>query len=159
LVLWRIFLILILVSANATVLSWSQTSAADDSTAKVQTLPGPVFGDSSRVFGPGSNLNAFNDPVRTNTERPLSMYLARNTRLLFGYELYRASRLECAWEGVGMGMTMGMCAGALGMTAGMWDEDSAWYIAGAMAALGAIWGSVKADDPSWTIRVRWDPDR
>ena len=57
-----------------------------------------------------------------------------------------------------MGMTMGMIAGAMGMTAGLWDEKSSWYIAGAMAALGAIWGHTKADDPGWTVRVRWEPE-
>jgi hypothetical protein len=137
----------------------SQTVSATDSSSAVHTLPGSALGDSSRAFVPGAGVDALDAPFRSNTERPLSMYLARNTRMMFGYEIYHASQMECAWEGVGMGMTLGMCAGALGMTAGLWEEGTSWYIAGAMAALGAIWGSTKADDPGWTVRVRWEPDK
>jgi hypothetical protein len=143
-------------------LSVSQTVSTTDQSSKVHTLPGSALGDSSRVFVPGSDVDALDAseaPFRSNTERPLSMYLARNTQMLFGYEIYRASQMECAWDGVGMGMTLGMCAGALGMTAGLWEEGTSWYIAGAMAALGAIWGSTKADDPEWTVRVRWEPEK
>ena len=156
---WIVVLFLMCTAALAPALSWSQTSSSTEEPAAVQTLPGSALGDSSRVFLPESGTDAFDTPFRSNTERPLSMYLARNTRLLLGYEVYRASKMECAWEGVGMGMTLGMCAGALGMTAGMWDERSSWYIAGAMAALGAIWGSTKSNDPTWSVRVRWEPER
>jgi hypothetical protein len=137
----------------------AQTPSLADSSSTVHTLPGSALGDGTRVFLPPSGSDVLDTPFRSNTERPLSMYLARNTRLLYGYEFYQASEFQCAWEGAGMGMTLGMCAGALGMTAGLWDEKSSWYIAGAMAALGAIWGRSKADDPGFTVRVRWVPDR
>ena len=79
--------------------------------------------------------------------------------LLFGYEVYKASPYECALQGMGAGMTVGMAAGAFGMMTGAWDERQAWYITGAAAAAGAILGTVKSDDPEWNIRIRWDPDR
>ncbi|UCG53357.1 MAG: hypothetical protein JSW58_07335 [Candidatus Latescibacterota bacterium] len=79
---------------------------------------------------------------------------------MFGYETYRLSRLECAIQGADIGMTLGLAVGALGMTTGAWDERTSWYLAGAMAALGAFFGgSAKADDPRWNLRVRWHPDR
>jgi hypothetical protein len=79
--------------------------------------------------------------------------------LLGGYRVYRASTYEMALQGAGAGMTMGMATGAFGMMTGAWDEREAWYIAGAAAAMGAIFGTVKSDDPEWNIRIRWDPDR
>ncbi|UCH82671.1 MAG: hypothetical protein JSW50_09305 [Candidatus Latescibacterota bacterium] len=147
--------VVLFVFAVLPAMSWGQATRADE----VHLLPGPAFGDSSRVLSHGSGTDAAGSAFRTNTERPLSMYLARNSRLLFGYEIYRASKLECAWQGVGVGMTMGMCAGALGMTAGVWDERTSWYIAGAMAAVGAIFGVSKAGEPQWNVRIRWDPNR
>lgn len=82
-----------------------------------------------------------------------------NRHTMFGYEVYKASRYECALQGAGAGMTLGMASGAFGMMTGAWDERRAWYIAGAAAAVGAIFGTVKSDDPEWNIRIRWDPDR
>lgn len=79
--------------------------------------------------------------------------------LLGGYRVYRASPYEMALRGAGAGMTMGAMAGAMGMMTDAWDEDEAWYVAGAAAALGAIFGISKSDDPEWNIRIRWDPDR
>ena len=78
-------LFLIYVVALAPGTSWSQNSASAEEPATVHTLPGSALGDSSRAFVPGSGADAFDSPFRTNTERPLSMYLAKNTRL-FGYE-------------------------------------------------------------------------
>ncbi|MEJ2721219.1 MAG: hypothetical protein P8181_08760, partial [bacterium] len=118
-----------------------------------------ALGDSSRTFFPQMDRESDDGSFRANTERPLSMYLARNTRLLFGYETYRASTLECTLDGVGVGMTLGMCAGALGMMGDAWDEQTSWYLVGAAAALGAILGTTKANDPDWTVRIRWVPDR
>jgi hypothetical protein len=152
--------VLVLAAALTPAMAWSQEPSSVDKPTPVKALPGSALGDSSGVFVSGSGGDVLDVPFRTNTERPLSMYLARNTRLMFGYETYKLSRLECTFEGVGMGMTMGMAVGALGMTAGVWDEGTSWYLAGAMAALGAlIGGTVKADDPGWSLRVRWDPDQ
>lgn len=81
-----------------------------------------------------------------------------NLGLLYGYRVYRASPLECTLKGMGAGMTAGMAAGAFGMMTGAWDERRAWYVAGAAAAVGAIFGRVKSDDPEWNIKIRWDPE-
>jgi hypothetical protein len=78
----------------------------------------------------------------------------KNTMLLYRYEVYHASPYECALRGAGAGATLGMAAGAFGMMAGAWDEENAWYIAGAMAAVGAIFGTAKSDDPSWNLQIR-----
>ena len=95
-----------------------------------------------------------------STSLIFSMDHARNIDRLSGFERYRASRLECTYRGIGMGATFGMAAGAFGMMTGAWDERSAWYIAGATAALGALYGgAIKADDPEWNLRIRWEPDR
>ena len=81
-----------------------------------------------------------------------------NMHLFYGYRVYRASPYECALQGMGAGMTVGMAAGALGRMTGAWDERRAWYVAGAAAAAGALLGTFKSDDPEWNIRIEWDPD-
>jgi hypothetical protein len=82
-----------------------------------------------------------------------------NLYTLYGYEIYKASHYECVLRGAGAGMSMGMAAGAFGMMTGAWNERQAWYIAGAAAAAGALFGRAKSDDPEWNIRIRWKPDR
>lgn len=158
-ILWKATLIMVFVAVASSAAVWSQESSSADTRTPVTELPGSALGDSSRTFAPELDRGSTDGSFRANTERPLSMYLAKNTRLLFGYETYRVSTLECALDGVGMGMTLGMCAGALGMMGGVWDEQTSWYIVGAAAALGAILGTTKVDDPNWSVRIRWDPDR
>jgi hypothetical protein len=76
----------------------------------------------------------------------------------YGIERYELTPLEAAMEGAGEGMTLGLVAGALGMTAGLFDESTAWYVAGGMGALGALLGTrYAASDPAHRIRYRWLP--
>jgi hypothetical protein len=99
-----------------------------------------------------------------NRRRPatsISFYSRPNLNLytLYGYEVYKASPYECVLRGAGAGMSLGMAAGAFGMMTGAWNERQAWYIAGAAAAAGALFGRAKSDDPEWNIRIRLKPDR
>jgi hypothetical protein len=71
---------------------------------------------------------------------------------------YELSRLQCAFRGADMGANYGLFLGALGSTAGLWDEKSSFFIMGAMSLLGAIFGgTIGADDPGWSVRVEWEP--
>lgn len=75
-----------------------------------------------------------------------------------GLEPYELTRFDTALEGAGRGMTLGLLAGAIGTTTGMFGEDTAWYVAGGMAALGALFGGTYgAPDPAHRIRYRWMP--
>lgn len=115
--------------------------------------------DSSQACSFGMLLLRMNS--RRHPATSLSFYSRPdiNMHIMYGYEFYKASTYECVLRGAGAGMSMGMAAGAFGMMTGAWDERRAWYIAGAAAAAGAIFGKVKSDDPGWSIRVRLDPDR
>ena len=115
--------------------------------------------DSSSGQSLGMLMLLMDERFESRMVLPFSMRSGINTHTMFGYEVYRASRYECALQGAGAGMTMGMAAGAFGMMTGALDEREAWYITGAAAAMGAILGTVKSDDPEWNIRIRWDPDR
>lgn len=100
--------------------------------------------------------------ARPAAEPPLSILLRSGgaARSMYGYETYRATRIECMLTGAGAGATLGLAAGALGSMSGAWEDDTAWLIGAAMAAVGAFYGgAVKADDPGWNLRIRWDPDR
>ena len=44
-----------------------------------------------------------------------------------------------------------------GASSGMFDEETSWYMVGAAAALGALFGTMKADDPKFSVRLRWEP--
>lgn len=127
----------------------------DSLSTKAVTAPA----DSTRDFSMGMLMLRTDERFRSSTVLPFSSHSDINTHTMFGYRVYRASRYECALQGAGAGMTMGMAAGAFGMMSGAWDEREAWYIAGAAAAVGAIFGTAKSDDPEWNIRIRWDPDR
>lgn len=77
---------------------------------------------------------------------------------LSGFELCRLSPMESTLKGAGAGMTLGLMAGALGEMTGAWDEKSAFGIAGAMAAFGALYGATRVDDGRWNLRIRLDRD-
>jgi hypothetical protein len=83
-------------------------------------------------------------------------YLAAYSARFYGLERYEASTGELALYGIGTGASLGLFAGALGQTLGLWDEDKSWLLVGAMTALGAVWGASKADDPEWRYRYRWE---
>jgi hypothetical protein len=123
--------------------------------------PSPQAPEDSSAAPPVRSLLLLPDRFcRTNTTLTFTMRPTESANKLMGFELYKASRLECAYRGAGMGMTVGMAAGAFGMMAGTWDERETWYIAGAMAALGTLYGGLfKADDPKWNLRIRIEPDR
>jgi hypothetical protein len=114
--------------------------------------------DSSLVLPAGGGLDELNDPFRQNTARPLTSYLAVDSDRFYGIRRVKLSRFQCGLQGAGVGTKLGMIAGAMGMMMGDWDESTGWYIAGAAAVLGALWGgTVKADDPGWNIQLRWEP--
>lgn len=67
---------------------------------------------------------------------------------------HELSNAELALQGLGMGASVGLCAGALGSSFGLWDDDKALLMMGAMSALGVVWTTTKADDLSWAYRYR-----
>jgi len=119
--------------------------------------PAAVRLDSALVSKPAGSSLRLMQCFQENAARPFSSYLARNAWRAYGLETYEMSRLQCAVAGADMGLTLGLIAGAAGMMSGALDEKQGWYVAGAAAALGALFGgAVKADDPSFRIRLRWD---
>ncbi len=147
-----IFMTLLLVSGP----SHGQGAEPGDS---LSAEPVPARSDSSLNVSLGMLMLMMDNRTRVATS--LSFYGRPDLNLpaLYGYEVYRASPYECTLRGAGMGMSLGMAAGAFGMMTGAWDERRAWYIAGAAAAGGALFGRAKSDDPGWSIGVRLKPDR
>lgn len=96
--------------------------------------------------------------TQPNTGIPAGTYLTTYNAHLYGLETYEMSRVDLALEGVGMGASVGLLAGAVANTIGVWDEDKTWLLVGAMSALGAVWGASKADEPKWRVRVRWESE-
>jgi hypothetical protein len=138
-------------------LSSSAESSQDGDSLSARAVTAPA--DSARGISIGLLMLRTDERFRSAMMLPFYSRSGINTHTMLGYRVYRASMYECALQGAGAGMTMGVAAGAFGMMTGAWDERKAWYIAGAAAAVGAILGTAKSDDPSWNIRIRWDPDR
>jgi hypothetical protein len=115
--------------------------------------------DSNLVFSPVRELDPLALRLEQNTARPLSAYLSSRSERYFGFETYKPSMFECALDGAGAGLTVGMAAAAAGMSLGAWDESAGWYIAGAAALTGAIFGAKKKDDAGWKVRIRWEPSQ
>lgn len=128
----------------------SQTSGGDRTSERV------VRTDTSLVLPAAGNRDPLTLRLEENTARPLSTYMTTNAERFVGIERYELSRLQCAMSGAEMGFQYGLFAGAAGMMSGAWDEPAGWYIAGAAALVGAIFGTVKADDPGFRVRLRWD---
>ena len=136
--------------------SHGQTADVSD-TLSAQPVSLPE--DSSSAYSLDMLLLLMEDRLQSSTSLSFYSHPDINRHTMFGYEVYRVSPYECALKGAGTGMTLGMATGAFGMMTGAWDERRAWYIAGAAAVAGAIFGTAKSDDPEWNIRIRWDPDR
>ena len=144
--------------------AWCVFAAAARPQTPVDSLPKPsvIRSDSTLVPAPLEARMSLTDRFEQNTARPLSTYLGVSAARFYGWEWYERPRFECVVAGADMGLTCGLIAGAAGMTSGAWDEPTAWYIAGAAAMLGAIFGGkVMANDPQFRVRLRWetsDPD-
>jgi hypothetical protein len=115
--------------------------------------------DSNLVLIPAKNRNPLGLRLEENTSRPFSGYLSTYAEHFIGLERYELSKFECAMSGAGMGLTYGLFLGAAGMTFAGMDEKAAWYVAGAAALSGALFGASKADDPAFRVRLRWEPTR
>ena len=128
------------------VASPADSTAASDSLASFASIAWSMLPDRRYLASPTITVMS-------------SAFSGRAERLL-GYETYRATPSQCAWMGAAAGMTAGGAVGAFGMMTGAWGEDETWAIAGAAAALGAIYGGLfKADDPDWNLHIRWEPRR
>ncbi len=115
--------------------------------------------DSFDLSGRSSLLHFPSNLENINTNLVFSVRKQRPANSLMGYEIYRASRMQCTVKGASAGATLGLMAGAFGEMVGAWDDDTSWYIGGAMAAFGALYGGkIKADDDGWSLQIRWDDD-
>ena len=138
----------------------AQTPAARPGTPlKIGNPPSTRLGDFefARFTCPGDNF--LQEHLRQTAERSFAdAKLAVYSERFLGIERYEATGLELALEGVGAAATLGLFAGAVANTAGLWDEDTSWYIVGAAAALGAFLGYSRVDDPKKRTRYRWSID-
>lgn len=107
----------------------------------------------------GVNLGLLREYFHRTASKPLAgdSLVVRFDRL-YGIERYEVSRARVALEAAEMGASLALFASALGTTFGVWDEDTSWYVVGAAAAAGALWGGTAlADEPKWRIRYKWEP--
>ena len=64
------------------------------------------------------------------------------------------------WPGISMGAGYGMLLGAIGTTTGLFNDDEAYYIIGAMSLLGALMGGTMGpESSSFSSEWRWKAAR
>jgi len=131
-----------------------------DSLQESSSARSPVVqSDSSFVSVRIDERNLLSRRFEENTLRSLGGYFSARPSRWLGVEPYELTRFQCVLQGADTGITLGLIGAALGMTAGLWDEDTAWCIAGAAAALGAMQGFSKSNDPEFRIRLRWEDSK
>jgi hypothetical protein len=121
-------------------------------------LAGIVLPDSHAVLVPRGSVGVSDRNILGTTARPLSsLSMTAYPLRFYGLEHCELSRMDCIVQGADMGLTAGLFMGALGSTTGILDSENAWYVVGAMAAMGALLGGTSwAKDPKWRIRYRWE---
>ena len=88
---------------------------------------------------------------------PSRHYISRLPSYYIGVQRHTLSRAECGLRGASMGAGYGLLLGALGTTTGLFDDDEAYYIIGAMSILGALMGSTMgAESNSFRSEWRWE---
>jgi hypothetical protein len=133
--------------------------ASPQSATKPSSKPPVTQLDSALVFHPVDQGGPLAERLERNTAQSLAGYLTANAFSIGHFEQVELNRFRCAILLGDVGLTCGLVAGAAGMAAGVWDEDSAWLVAGAAALAGAlIGGTVKADDPKFRVQLRWVDD-
>lgn len=103
------------------------------------------------------HLEAYGDPQPLDFS-PRRILLIHPVQLQVPTRYLPPTRFQSGVLGADQGAFAGVALGFLGMEAGLWEERTAWYLMGAGAALGAIWGSTVGSENA-TIRVRIEPDR
>jgi hypothetical protein len=64
------------------------------------------------------------------------------------------TRFEAVMNGAGAAATLGMFIGALGTTFDWFDEDTSWWVTGAMATAGALYGGMRYQPQAPGLRYR-----
>ncbi len=89
------------------------------------------------------------DPAKQSISMLPSYYI--------GVQRHTLSTAECAVRGASMGAGYGMLLGAIGTTTGLFDDDEAYYIIGAMSILGALMGgTMGTESSSFSSQWRWE---
>ncbi len=155
----RLFMFVLLLSAICGTSSpaWAQSVPLSSGLEfRLQSRLSSVTHDDRDLIVPRSYFHNF---IRSaEAGRAPGGQMSLNTYAFYGFHPYELSRFDLAMTGAGAAATVGLFIGAVGTTTGLFEEDSAWYLVGAMTAIGAILGgTVGANSPEKRLRYRWEP--
>jgi hypothetical protein len=111
---------------------------------------------------PGAEKDESPEPAAANNLEidPARHYISVLPSYYIGVQRHTLSTSECILRGTSMGATYGMLIGALGTTTGLFDDDDAYYIIGAMSILGALMGgTLGPESTSFSSEWRWEAAR
>lgn len=121
-------------------------------------LAGIVLPDSHEVGTPWG-LTATGSSVRPGLHSPSRASLAAYPLRFYGLEQFELSPLDRTVLSLDEGLQMGLFVGALGATTGLFDDSDAWYVVGAVTAIGTLLRLRRnLKDPAYRIRYRWQEE-
>ena len=157
-----LFLILVLCTGHpaAAQIQPSSFSSRLELQFQRQMLYGIVLPDSHAAITPLGATSMDNGTLlRDGAQSPSYFSLTAHPLRFYGLEQYELTTFDCTIMGMDEGLKMGLFLGAIGTTTGMLEENSIWYIAGAMTAMGALLGlKSSADNPTFRTRYRWEEE-
>lgn len=78
---------------------------------------------------------------------------------IYGPRIYRLSRFESSLKGAGTGARLGLFLGAIANSVGGRNDPMTFYMMGAGAAAGALFGgTLGAEHSRWSVGVDWGAD-
>jgi hypothetical protein len=84
-------------------------------------------------------------------------YISQLPSYYIGVQRHTLSTAECTLRGASMGASYGLLLGAIGTTTGLFDDDEAYYLIGAMSILGALMGgTLGTESTSFRSEWRWE---
>ena len=98
-------------------------------------------------------------PAATGDQKldPARHYISVLPSYYIGVQRHTLSTAECGLRGASMGAGYGLLLGAIGTTTGLFDDDEAYYLIGAMSILGALMGSTMGPESnSFRSEWRWE---
>ncbi len=90
--------------------------------------------------------------VRTRS----GLLLSPKVAALYGMRYHEYGRGGTTLKGADLGAKLGLFSAAMATSFGWMDEDTAWWMVGGAAALGAIYGGTSGyEKDSWREEWRW----
>ena len=116
-------------------------------------VPDTVVVEARRQWVPRPQVSLLYESLRPSLRTPGLLKVPNPASFPTRPPMMELTRFGSILYGADTGAFRGLAAGTLGSWCGLWEERKAWYLMGAGAALGAIWGGVSTGKNS-RVQIR-----